>query len=182
MVFIIREILKHLKKIIKWYDSFEENLLAVSLAVTVTVIFVQVIARHVFNSSLSWSEEFARYVFIWQIWLGTSMATRERTHVKVEILQGMLGKKGNCVLNITGCIGVLVFAFFLVHYGYLSMMSIMGRHAVSTAMRIPLWIVYLSLPVGNLLVCLRMVVQIIEEIGKMTALLHSDKEDGGELV
>lgn len=59
-----------MKKVIGFYNSLEAHLLVISLAFTTLLIFVQVVMRYVFNNSLSWSEELARYVFIWQIWLG----------------------------------------------------------------------------------------------------------------
>ena len=56
-----------LKKIGHGYNKFEEYLLVISLAVTVTLIFYQVIMRFIFNDAPSWTEEVTRYIFIWQI-------------------------------------------------------------------------------------------------------------------
>lgn len=63
-----------MKKLINFYNQLEAHLLVCSLIFTVILVFFQVILRYVFSSSLSWSEELARYIFIWQIWLGTSVA------------------------------------------------------------------------------------------------------------
>ena len=58
-----------MKKIAQCYNKLEEWLLVGSLAFSVILLFIQVIMRSVFNSSLSWSEELARYIFIWQIYI-----------------------------------------------------------------------------------------------------------------
>ena len=59
-------------KIIRWLDQHvEELLLTIFSSVMVAVIFVQVVMRQL-NSSLSWSEELARFCFIWLIYLGIS--------------------------------------------------------------------------------------------------------------
>ena len=40
--------------------------------------------RYVVGASLSWSEELARYVFIWLVYIGISYAVQMKAHVKVE--------------------------------------------------------------------------------------------------
>ena len=66
-------------------DHLEEYLLIGSFFITVTVIFIQVVARYVFNNSLTWSEEFARYIFVWQIWLGASYAAKINKHINITV-------------------------------------------------------------------------------------------------
>ena len=75
-----------MKRWIAYYDSFEEKLLIISLAVNVILILSQIIMRAAFNASLVWSEEVARYIFIWQIWLGTSVSYRRKSHISVDII------------------------------------------------------------------------------------------------
>lgn len=57
----------------KCWDHFEETILVYSYLLVVPLLFVQVVSRYVFNHSLSWSEELARYIFIWQVWLGSRL-------------------------------------------------------------------------------------------------------------
>ena len=70
----------------KWFDNAEEYLLVGSLAFNVVLVFFQVVMRYVFQNSLSWSEELARYIFLWQTWLGASYAVKEHRHLRVEML------------------------------------------------------------------------------------------------
>ena len=63
---------------------FEELILVPSLVFTVILVFSQVVMRYVFQSSLYWSEELARYLFVWQTWLGASLAVREASHIRIE--------------------------------------------------------------------------------------------------
>lgn len=142
-------------KLLEKYDKAEEYLLVGSLVVTVVVISIQVIMRYVFNASLSWSEELTRYIFIWQIWLGTSIGFREGKHIKVELLQSMLGPKGKINLEIVGSLIWIATNLFFIYNGTLLTADLLGKHAMSTALRIPLGLVYASLPVSCFMLVIR---------------------------
>ena len=61
-------------------DHLEEYILIGSLFVSVALVFVQIVMRYAFKNSIFWSEELVRYIFLWQIWLGASYATKENKH------------------------------------------------------------------------------------------------------
>ena len=82
-------------KVIHWLDKyFEEGLSAVLLAAMSVVILLQIILKW-FHMPLSWSEEMARYMFIWLIYIASSYAVKKRSHIKVEILSLLVKEKGN---------------------------------------------------------------------------------------
>ncbi len=58
----------------KMYDRLEEGLIAALIAATTLIIFYQVVMRYVFHDSPAWSEEIARFMFVWESWLGVSLA------------------------------------------------------------------------------------------------------------
>ena len=82
-----------LSKIAFVYNHLEEYLLLGSLVFSVLLVFFQVIMRTVFHNSLSWSEELSRYIFIWQIWLGASIALKEDEHINVTLVYNMVKNK-----------------------------------------------------------------------------------------
>ena len=59
-------------------EHLEDILLVTLLSLMSLIIFVQVIMRYLMRNSLSWSEELARYLFIWSIYLAVSYAAKER--------------------------------------------------------------------------------------------------------
>ena len=75
-----------MKKIVKLYDTLEAYVLVLALAFSTLLIFVQVIFRYVLNDSITWSEELARYIFIWMIWLGTSVSMKTKEHIRMDML------------------------------------------------------------------------------------------------
>lgn len=149
-----------LKKLGQLYNKLEEYLLVYSLAFTVLLIFCQVILRYVFNSSLTWSEELARYLFIWQIWLGTSIAFRDKKHIIIETLPGKLKGRAKISMQIVVDLIWLGFCVFIVIAGFQLTASIAGRGTSSTGLNMPMQLVYASLPVSQLALCFRLVSEI----------------------
>ena len=73
----------------KLIDNLEEYFVVATMALMTLLVFVQVIMRYVFSSSLSWSEELARFIFLWVSWVGASYAVKERAHFRVEMFANL---------------------------------------------------------------------------------------------
>ncbi|KUO73056.1 MAG: hypothetical protein APF77_20510 [Clostridia bacterium BRH_c25] len=153
-----------MKRVLQLYNKFEEYLLVGSLVFTVTIIFIQVIMRYVFNSSLSWSEELARYIFIWQIWLGASIGVREKKHIKVELIYGLIKGHGKKAVDIIASLIWLAFSIFITINGTQLVLDLMQKGSLSSGMRIPLYFVYISLPISTGVMALRLVMEVYETI------------------
>ena len=148
-----------LGKLVYGYDKLEEYLLCASLVFTTLVIFAQIIMRSVFNSSLTWSEELTRYIFIWQIWLGVSIAERDHEHIYLEIVNSIVkSEKIKCAIKMIASIIMIAFNIFLVKYGFELVQQMITRGNVSGAMR---------MPVSSLVLCLRLIGGIIRDIKLM---------------
>ena len=153
------------KKIIFGYDKLEEVVLCLSLVATTLIIFMQIIMRSVFNSSLTWSEELTRYIFIWQIWLGVSIAQKQKQHIRVELLFSIFkSEKFKDVIEIIATLIMIAFNIFLIYYGIEVVMQMISRGNLSGAMRMPMWYVFLSLPVASSIFCLRLVGQLFTDV------------------
>lgn len=151
----------------KSWDHLEEYLLVPLLAFSATVIFIQVIMRYVFQNSLSWSEELVRFLYIWEIWLGVSYATKRCSQLRISIIVDHLPKKIHWFIE--AIVMVLWFAFgvFLIVVGFdmCARVAELGQH--STALRVPMQYVYLGIPVGALLMNIRLLEIFIPHIGKL---------------
>lgn len=146
----------------------EEKLLCVSLVFTTLVIFLQIIMRSIFNSSISWSEELTRYIFIWQIWLGVSVAERNNDHIYLEIVNSLVkSDRLKTVIKILADLIMIAFNVFLVFKGFELVGQMMARGNVSGAMRMPMYYVYLALPVSSFILCLRMAGKLFSGIQRL---------------
>lgn len=129
-------------KVLKWMDeNLEKCCCVVLMSVMAVIIFIQVVARYVFHNSLSWSEELARYIFIWLVYLGISYGCQMRKHIKIDAALGLFPKK---VRKYVVIIGDLVFLFFACYIAYTGLAYSLKQTRVSSAMSIPFKYVYIS--------------------------------------
>lgn len=148
-------------------NRLSEIAIGLLLAATVIVTFLQVVFRYGLESSLSWSEEFARYAFIWAIFLGAGSATRRSQHMAVETLRNALPDAPRRVLEIV--IAVVCIGFFAV-FGYAAVLltdNAMGQ--ISTGLQIPIAAVYISAPLGAALTVLHLANGIVQGLARPTA-------------
>ena len=156
-----------MKKFLQKYDKFEEYLLIGSLVFNVLLIFSQIFMRTIFNYSLSWTEELSRYIFIWQTWLGTSIALKYKQHIRVEILINIFKKaKNKKILEISVNLIWIAFSIFLLYAGTLLCKSMIARNVLSSGMRIPLVFIYSCLPISSLIVLIRLIDNTVDLIKK----------------
>lgn len=165
------------KKIGGVYSKIEEYLLVGSLIFTVLLIFYQVIMRYVFNNSSFWSEELARYIFMWQIWLGAAIGFKDDKHIKIELLTGKLKGKAKVFFSLLSNLIMIAFCVFLIVKGieYLKLVHMLKK--VTPALRYSYVFVYASLPVSALAVGLRLLGTVCGEI--KTLLSPSPRIEGG---
>jgi TRAP-type C4-dicarboxylate transport system permease small subunit len=127
----------------------------------------------VFNSSLSWSEEFSRYLFIWQTWLGSSIALRDKKHIRLELLDNKFGPNGYNIMMIIADVLWLVFDIFLIASGTELVSKQLMRGTRSSGIGVPLALVYSSLPVSSLVIAFRLIAEIVQSFKSL-------KTAGGE--
>jgi C4-dicarboxylate transporter DctM subunit len=69
---------------------FEEVICTICLAVVVGSVLLQVILRYFFSTAAAWAEETAVYGMIFAVYLGATMAVRERAHIRITLLVNRL--------------------------------------------------------------------------------------------
>lgn len=154
-----------MEKLLNKYNKIEETILVSSLIVNVCIVFIQVIMRYFFNTSLAWSEELSRYIFIWQVWLGSSIAFVDRQHIRVDLIFSIFkSKKSEKIINLVVNIIWLAFNIFLVYIGVKLLQSMSARNALSSGMRLPLVYVYSALPVSSFILSIRILFNTIDII------------------
>ena len=64
------------------------------------IIFVQVVMRYVFHSSLTWSEEMARYLFVWLVYFSVAYTAKKEAHIRIDAAINIYPKKARPYVEI----------------------------------------------------------------------------------
>ncbi|HSB69165.1 MAG TPA: TRAP transporter small permease [Candidatus Methylomirabilis sp.] len=64
-----------------------------------TTLF-QVVARVILGVSSVWSEELARFLYVWLVFLGAALLIRDDEHIRVGVLTDRMGKRAGSMLRI----------------------------------------------------------------------------------
>jgi TRAP-type C4-dicarboxylate transport system permease small subunit len=139
----------------KSYKRFVDSLNAATLwiaiittSVMLVMIVLQVLFRYVIRNSLSFSEELARYMFVWATFMGSAIALSKRAHVSIEIMVANLPykiKKGAIV--VTNCISMIFFILMIV-YGIQMILRTGGQ--TSPALGLRMSYVYAAVPLAGI--------------------------------
>ncbi|HEX5932997.1 MAG TPA: TRAP transporter small permease [Pseudorhizobium sp.] len=97
-----------MQRAIDIFYKFLELLLIVLLAGMAIMVFVNVVLRYGFNSGLNISDELSRYFFVWLTFIGAVVTFREHSHLGVETLVMMFGRKGRVICMILSNLIVLM--------------------------------------------------------------------------
>jgi C4-dicarboxylate transporter, DctQ subunit len=141
---------------------FEEIILVSTLVLMVLLIFSQVVGRYLFQSAPSWTEELARYIHIFQVWIGASYAVKLRQHIRVEAFITRLSGTPRKILETISTLIWFLLALFLAVMGTKLVMMSIELGQVSPAMQLPIWIPFLAIPLGAAGMVFRLAQRFIE--------------------
>jgi TRAP-type C4-dicarboxylate transport system permease small subunit len=129
------------------YGSLLSWLLVISVAVLVVPVSLQIFSRYTaLIPSYIWTEELARFVFIWSIMLGAMLGIKEGTHFVVD-LWPRLPLRMAALLDLVGNACVLVFALVFVWFGIEFTRFAWGR--ISELAELPLWLIHIAWPLAG---------------------------------
>ena len=122
----------------------------------VLAVFYQVLGRYIFNYKLGAAAETATMAQIWMILLASGIAMRKNMHVGVDILLRKLNVKAQKIIVTVSTIVITIF-LIMVLKGSVQLI-IVGAQSTSPAISIPMWIPYLSIPIGIFYIMLELII------------------------
>ena len=102
---------------IQRYYRLLDWLLAATVGILIVPVTLQIIAR--FTQLIPhwiWTEEMARFLFIWMVMLGAMVGIRDGSHFDVDVWPE-LPPRANALLRVVSNVFVLVFALVFIWYG-----------------------------------------------------------------
>ncbi len=128
------------------YARFLTGLLAFSVAIIIIPVTLQIISRYTaLIPSYIWTEEMARFLFIWMIMIGAMIGVREASHFEVDVWP-TLSRRSEAAVRITARLGILAFALVFVVGGI--EFTRFAWYRTSELADLPLWMIHIAWPVA----------------------------------
>ena len=138
----VSNMLRGYSKFLDVLEKVEKAILAVTVGIMVIIIAYQVIMRYIFAHANSWSEELARYLFIY-----------------------LMKPKVRTILTIIATLAGMVFMVFLLSYSITLVQT--GARTMSAGLGIPMSIPYSCMPVGIVLMLLTSIEVLFKNISAL---------------
>lgn len=152
----IRKLVKDGNLILGYISGF--GILAMSI-----ILFYEIVVRSIFNAPTIWVQEVSVYLFMWTMLAGASYTLMLGKHVRIDLLYVKLSKTTQHVLDvITNIMGAVLCAFVSVQAWEMIASSFEYGKVSATILRVPLWIIQLSLLLGFILLTLQFVLLAID--------------------
>lgn len=105
--------------------------------------------------NLTWAQELCIYMFVWMAKFGAALGVRQGIHVGVDVLTNQLGAKSRRIVIPFALICGALFTAIVGSLGALFVTHIYHTDQTSADLELPMWLVYLAIPLGSFLMCLR---------------------------
>jgi TRAP-type C4-dicarboxylate transport system permease small subunit len=137
-----------LRKIIAGYGQFLNWLLVFAVAVLIVPVSLQIFSRYTaLIPSYIWTEEMARFLFIWMVMIGAMVGVRDGAHFDVDMWP-TLSPKSDAALRLVSGVFMLGLALVFVWAGWEFTRFAWNR--VSELADLPLWMIHVAWPVTGL--------------------------------
>lgn len=168
-------------------DRLEEILISTLMALAVILIFVAVVhrfsiglaadlvgygrahelawlqssARSAFRTinmlKLTWAQEACIYLFVWMAKFGAAYGVRVGVHVGVDLLVEMLEGSARRIVTVIAMSGGILFTGIIAWIGADFVYHVYLGGQTSPDLEMPMWIIYLAVPLGSALMCFRFI-------------------------
>ena len=155
-----------LRTITGWYGRLLSWLLVASVAILIVPVSLQIFSRYTeLIPSYIWTEEMARFFFIWSIMIGAMVGVRESTHFIVD-LWPPLRPRLQAGLRLLSALFVLLFALIFVWWGIDFTRFAFNR--ISELAELPLWLIHVAWPLAGATWILFLGEQMWDDLRKVT--------------
>jgi TRAP-type C4-dicarboxylate transport system permease small subunit len=141
-------------------NQFLKVIMIAIFSVMLVSLFLQVTFRFFLNIPLSWSEELARYLTVWMIFLGASLGVRSNKLIRLDILLTKINERyhiyflyASAVISSFFYVVIIVKSFDIIQIVHMQQ---------SPAMTIPMSVPYLAIPVGSAFMLLNTIASLFE--------------------
>ena len=145
-----------------WIDSTVRVIVSTMIAVFTVVILVSIFFRYVLNDSLVWSEQVCRYLYVWMVMLGMPVVYRVKGNVAFDLIYNRFSPQTKRLFHVITDLLIACFAGFLALQGL--KYTLLKGSTIITGINIPQGYLYVSQPIGGVIMILFVIEHIISEM------------------
>nr|WP_106780713.1 TRAP transporter small permease [Lysinibacillus timonensis] len=137
-----------LKKVL---DKVLSTTCVVLFGALVLLVTWQVFTRFVLNDPSAFSEELAKYCFVWLVLFGSAFVFGEYGHMRIEFIQEKFPTKFKLLVQIFIELSVIIFSALVLLSGGLAITKLAWTQ-MSAALQIPVGYLYAAMPVSGIFI------------------------------
>ncbi|MDP3178054.1 MAG: TRAP transporter small permease [Spirochaetaceae bacterium] len=143
------KIFKAMRNLIYWFS-------VIAMSVMLAITFFSVISRYLLGFTFGWSEELARFLFVWTVFLGGALIMGESGHLAVELVTTKLKGRGlGAVLAVFIKLCSYAFVLILMKEGWTMTTRMMFQ--TSPGLGVPMGVVYSVIPLSSILMLIYLI-------------------------
>ena len=136
-----------LRKLAHGYAVLLRWLLAFAVAILIIPVSLQIFSRYTeLIPSYIWTEEMARFLFVWMIMIGAMLGIYEGRHFEVDIWPRLTARP-QAALRLVSNVAVLAFSLVFVYAGWHFTQFAWNR--ISELAELPLWLIHMAWPIAG---------------------------------
>ena len=152
-----------MKTFIEGYHRLLKMVLTLLMAVIIIPVALQILSRYTgLIPRYIWTEEVARFCFVWIIMIGAMVAVRDGTHFDVDLLPHAKTDKSQGIRNLVVHVAIAVMAGFFCYYGF--KFAQFGFRQNSEMSGINMATIYVSFPLAGVTWLLFLTEKIVEDV------------------
>ncbi|WP_053360905.1 TRAP transporter small permease [Bacillus sp. FJAT-27251] len=130
---------------IRALEKIQMTIGVISLSIFLAAILIQIASRHL-GIAIIWTEEVAKYSFIWSVFMGAAVMVNRREHFSFDFLsQKLEGKSKATLMTVIDSI-VLLFSIALLYYGIVAVQNFWNYNWASIP-SMKMGYVWISIPI-----------------------------------
>ncbi|WP_148252495.1 TRAP transporter small permease [Aidingimonas lacisalsi] len=159
-------------------SRIESVILALGVLLMACNTVANVIGRFVFGQSIFFSGEINRILIIMITFAGIGYAARHGRHIRMSAIYDALPVTGRKILMITIALFTSLVMFFLLYYSIVYIIDLYSKGRVLPALRIPIFLIYLWVPIGFLITGIQYLLTAIKNMRTRDVYLSTSVIDG----
>ena len=140
--------------------------LSIALLVSTSIFF-----RYVLNNSITWSEEIAKYLMVWMVFVGAPVAMVQSRHIVIEMFPNLFRPRIRALIFLIINLLIVLTMAFWTYRGFTYTVGGMSQ-VMSSFDKIPLGLVFASIPFGS---CIMMIISFQISLNQILVIIDPEK-------